>query len=223
MWRGLVIFIIGALVGANATYFVMTRRAGDGPAVIATAPSPASPKADKVSPPDIRPPASVATPGAASSPAPVIAPVPPAPRPNGLIVPVQGITAAQLQNTFDDARSEGRVHEAIDIMAARGTPVFAVADGHVEKLFDSEQGGITLYQFDATRTFAYYYAHLDRYADGIAEGRALKQGDLIGYVGFTGNASPDGPHLHFAVFALGPDKQWWNGTAVNPYPLLGGT
>lgn len=212
MWRGLLIFLVGLLVGANATYYVMTRRAPSGDAVIVT-PSPSPAEATPATPAPVPPPA---------APAATPQPVAPPPRPDGLIVPVQGITVAQLQNTFDDSRSEGRVHEAIDIMAARGTPVFAVADGFVEKLFDSKQGGITLYQFDPTRTYAYYYAHLDRYASGIAEGKVLKQGDVVGYVGSTGNANPDGPHLHFGVFVLGPEKQWSKGTAINPYPLLGG-
>lgn len=137
-----------------------------------------------------------------------------------LIVPVEGIAAAQLSDTFTDARGEGRLHDAIDIMAPTGTPVRAVADGRVAKLFNSKAGGLTLYQFDATDTVAFYYAHLDRYADGVAEGQQLRQGELIGYVGYTGNASPDGPHLHFAIMVLGPDKKWWQGTAVNPYPYL---
>lgn len=114
------------------------------------------------------------------------------------------------------------MHDAIDIMAPRGTPVRAVADGTVEKLFTSEAGGLTLYQFEPTGRYAYYYAHLDRYAPGLAEGDTLRQGQLVGYVGSTGNASDDAPHLHFAIFLLGPEKRWWEGTAINPYPLLGG-
>jgi len=139
-----------------------------------------------------------------------------------LIIPVQGIAAAQLSDTFSDARGAGRLHDAIDIMAPTGTPVLAVADGRIVKLFNSKPGGLTIYQFDATDSLAYYYAHLDRYADGVAEGQAVKRGDLIGYVGFTGNASPDGPHLHFAIMVLGPEKNWWQGAAINPYPYLGG-
>ena len=146
-------------------------------------------------------------------------------RPAGsrLIVPVQGIEPGSLGNTFDDARGQGRVHEAIDIMAPRGTPVLAVANGKVEKLFDSVPGGLTIYQFDPAGHHAYYYAHLDRYAPGLVEGKALKQGEVIGYVGSTGNASEDAPHLHFAIFVLGPEKRWWEGTAINPYPVLTGT
>ncbi|MDQ3287252.1 MAG: peptidoglycan DD-metalloendopeptidase family protein [Pseudomonadota bacterium] len=148
---------------------------------------------------------------------------PAVPGPSGLVVPVQGILPGQLSNTFQDARSGGRVHNALDIMAPKGTPVLAVADGRVEKLFDSEQGGLTLYQFDPAGNYAYYYAHLDSYAPGVAEGKSLRRGEVIGYVGSTGNATPEAPHLHFAVFLLGPEKQWWKGTAINPYPLLAGT
>jgi hypothetical protein len=138
------------------------------------------------------------------------------------MIPVAGVAASQLQDTFGDNRgSDGeRAHEALDIMAPRGTPVLAASDGKVEKLFTSVPGGLTIYQFDPTRTWAYYYAHLDRYAPGLAEGRQLKRGDVIGYVGSTGNASEDAPHLHFAIFVLGPGKRWWQGTAIDPYPLL---
>ena len=140
--------------------------------------------------------------------------------PSGLLLPVQGIASSQLQDTFTDARSEGRVHDAIDIMAAAGTPVLAVADGHVEKLFASIRGGLTLYQFEPSGRWCYYYAHLQRYADGLAEKQTIKRGDVIGYVGSTGNATPEAPHLHFEVHALGPEKQWWKGKSLNPYPLL---
>ena len=142
---------------------------------------------------------------------------------SGLLLPVAGITAKQLTDTFTDARGEGRSHEALDIMAARGTPVLATADGKVVKLFTSVRGGLTIYEFDPTETYAYYYAHLDRYQTGLAEGQSIKRGDVIGYVGSTGDASPEAPHLHFAIFLLGPEKQWWKGTAINPYPLLTAT
>jgi murein DD-endopeptidase MepM/ murein hydrolase activator NlpD len=132
------------------------------------------------------------------------------------------VQPAQLVDTYTQARGEGRLHDAIDIMAARGTPVLAVADGRIAKLFTSVRGGLTVYQFDREEKLAYYYAHLDRYAPGLAEGAVLKRGDLVGFVGSTGNANPAGPHLHFAVFVLSPEKHWWQGTAVNPYPLLGG-
>ena len=141
---------------------------------------------------------------------------------SSLLMPVAEVKANQLSDTFNDARGVGRVHDAIDIMAPKGTAVFAVNDGKVVKLFNSKLGGLTVYQFDPSETHAYYYAHLDSYAVGIKEGAAVKRGDVIGYVGSSGNASPEGPHLHFAIFVLGPEKKWWQGTAINPYPLLGG-
>jgi len=140
-----------------------------------------------------------------------------------LLLPVQGIRADQLQDTFTDARSEGRVHDAIDILAPNGTPVLAVADGTVEKLFDSVRGGLTIYQFEPSGRYCYYYAHLDRYAEGLAEKKTIKRGEVIGYVGSTGNASPEAPHLHFEIHVLGPEKQWWKGESINPYPVLKGT
>ncbi|MBK9605435.1 MAG: M23 family metallopeptidase [Betaproteobacteria bacterium] len=142
--------------------------------------------------------------------------------PPRLLIPVAGVGASQLSDTYGDRRGASRPHEALDIMAPRGTPVLAAADGKIVKLFDSKPGGLTIYQFDPGETLAYYYAHLDRYAPGIAAGVQVKQGELIGYVGSTGNASPEGPHLHFAIFRLGPEKNWWQGTPINPYPLLAG-
>jgi murein DD-endopeptidase MepM/ murein hydrolase activator NlpD len=140
-------------------------------------------------------------------------------RARNLRVPVDHVDRDDLHDTFSDARGS-RVHEALDILAPRGTQVIAVEDGRIEKLFTSKAGGLTIYQFDPTRTFAYYYAHLDRYADGLVEGQIVKRGDVVGYVGSTGNASPDAPHLHFAVFRLGPERQWWKGDPINPYPIL---
>lgn len=134
-----------------------------------------------------------------------------------LTLPVQGVNAAQLSDTYTQARAAGAPHEALDIMSARGTPVLAVEDGKVAKLFLSKPGGITIYQFDPGSQYAYYYAHLDRYAEGITEGASLRKGQVIGYVGSTGNASPDAPHLHFAIFKLGPERQWWRGAPLNPY------
>jgi murein DD-endopeptidase MepM/ murein hydrolase activator NlpD len=128
------------------------------------------------------------------------------------------VDASQLIDNFSEMRGN-RVHEAIDILAPRGTPVLAVDDGFVEKLFTSAQGGYTIYEFDRVGTYCYYYAHLERYADGLQEGKAVKKGEVIGYVGTSGNAPPGTPHLHFTIFKLGPEKQWWKGTAVNPFPL----
>ncbi len=140
-----------------------------------------------------------------------------------LLLPVQGIKLAALTDTYDQPRGKQRQHEALDIMAAKGTPVLAVADGKVEKLFQSKPGGTTLYQFDPSGRYAYYYAHLDRYAEGVKEGMELKRGQVLGYVGVTGNSDPNAPHLHFAMFELTPEKQWWKGTPVNPYPMMADT
>lgn len=150
-----------------------------------------------------------------------VPPQEPVPRAS-LLIPVRGVGAAQLSDTFTQARSDGRVHEAIDIPSPNGTPVMASDNGKIVKLFDSKPGGLTIYQFDATETYAYYYAHLNGYAEGIVEGKHVQRGELLGYVGSTGNASPAAPHLHFAVFVLGPEKHWWQGKPINPYPLLGG-
>jgi peptidoglycan LD-endopeptidase LytH len=141
----------------------------------------------------------------------------------GLLVPVQGIGREQLSNTYGDSRGGGsRTHEALDIMAPRNTPVLAVEDGKISKLFTSQQGGLTIYQFDPTETYAYYYAHLDRYASGLKEGQTVRKGQVIGYVGVTGNANPEGPHLHFAIFRLTPEKKWWKGDPLNPFDVLRG-
>jgi len=138
-----------------------------------------------------------------------------------LEMPVDGVSRNRLHDSFDERRSGGlRGHEAIDIMAPRGTPVHAVEDGRVAKLFRSVAGGLTIYQFDPTETFSYYYAHLDRYASGLQDGQQVRRGEVIGYVGSTGNASEDAPHLHFAIFQLGPERQWWKGDPINPYDVL---
>lgn len=160
--------------------------------------------------PDAREPAGNA--GAAASKAEALGDL----RARALTIPVPGVTAAQLRPTFDDARG-GRRHEALDIMAPRGTPVVAVDEGRIAKLFTSRQGGLTVYQFDLTERYVYYYAHLDRYAEGLREGQVIGQGQMIGYVGSTGNASPDAPHLHFAIMVLGPERNWWEGTALDPF------
>jgi peptidoglycan LD-endopeptidase LytH len=149
-----------------------------------------------------------------------LASVPPLDGAMKLLVPVEGVKASQVEDTFGQPRGRERRHEALDIMAPKGTRVLAAADGKVVKLLTSKPGGLTVYQFDPGERYAYYYAHLDRYADGIKEGRQLRRGDLVGYVGSTGNARADAPHLHFAVVELTPEKQWWKGTPVNPYPLM---
>ena len=136
-----------------------------------------------------------------------------------LLIPVAGVKRAALLDTFGQGRGT-KSHDAIDIMAPRGTPVLAVDDGPVAKLYRSIAGGITIYQFDTSEGFAYYYAHLDGYASGLHEGKMLQRGEVIGFVGSTGNASSDTPHLHFAIFRLSPEKKWWKGKAINPFPYL---
>jgi murein DD-endopeptidase MepM/ murein hydrolase activator NlpD len=133
--------------------------------------------------------------------------------------PVPSADPRHLRDDFTDPRG-GRPHEALDILAPRGAPVVAVDEGVVQKMFHSVgKGGLTVYHFDPEAAYCYYYAHLDRYAEGLHEGQQLRKGDVIGYVGTTGNAPPQTPHLHFAVFKLGPEKQWWKGAALNPYPI----
>jgi murein DD-endopeptidase MepM/ murein hydrolase activator NlpD len=140
--------------------------------------------------------------------------------PAGLAIPVPGVKRNQLSDTFDQARASGRRHDAIDIMAAEGTPVIAAADGTIEKLFTSVRGGLTIYERSRDRHWVYYYAHLSAYAPGLAEGQPVRQGQVIGRVGHTGDASAAGPHLHFAINQMAPGERWWNGTPINPYPLL---
>lgn len=137
-----------------------------------------------------------------------------------LIIPVVGVRPDQLIDTFSDARSEGRVHDAIDIPAAAGTSVVAAADGEIIKLFQSERGGTTIYLLSTDRKLVFYYAHLQRYADGLGAGKFAKQGEIIGYVGDTGNAGAGNFHLHFSISVVADPKRYWEGTSINPYPLL---
>jgi murein DD-endopeptidase MepM/ murein hydrolase activator NlpD len=146
-----------------------------------------------------------------------------------LVVPVAGVRPEQLVDSYDDARGaqsadgEGsRRHDALDILAPRGTPVVAATAGRVLKLFDSRRGGLTVYTTDESERFVLLYAHLDRYAPALREGARVRQGETIGYVGTTGNANPATPHLHFAIARTDDPSQWWQGTPVNPYPLLRG-
>ena len=134
-------------------------------------------------------------------------------------LPLEGLKRADLRDTFNEVRS-GHAHEAIDIMAPRGTPVHAAVSGTIRKLFLSKPGGNTIYEFDETSEHSYYYAHLQRYADGLREGMRVERGDIIAYVGSTGNADPRAPHLHFGVFELGPTREWWKGTPIDPYASL---
>lgn len=143
--------------------------------------------------------------------------------PAGLAIPVVGVKATDLVDTYDAARGAGRRHDAIDIMAAEGTPVIAAADGTVEKLFFSKGGGgITIYERSTDPKWMYYYAHLQGYAPGLAEGQQVKRGQVIARVDHTGDAVASAPHLHFAINSMAPGERWWQGTPINPYPLLAG-
>lgn len=139
---------------------------------------------------------------------------------SGLIIPVAGIHGKQLTDTYSAARSGGRVHDAIDIMAPHNSQVLAAADGEIKRFFLSKLGGTTIYQLSGDGRTVYYYAHLDHYATGIAEGMHVKQGQLIGYVGDTGDAGPGNYHLHFAIWQITDTTKFWDGNNLNPYPLL---
>ncbi|KQX17703.1 MULTISPECIES: M23 family metallopeptidase [unclassified Sphingomonas] len=197
MIRKLAILLLLLAIGYVGWVVVLNLGGDDGGPVTASA--------DR-RPPQVAPPASTAPRVAAP--------------PGVLVVPVAGIRPDQLSDTFDDARGQGRVHDAIDIMAPRGTAVIAAAAGTVEKLFDSKLGGRTIYVRRPGGQWVDYYAHLDGYAPGLAEGRQVAQGEMIGMVGSTGDASPEAPHLHYAINAMAPGEGWWQGKAINPYPLL---
>ena len=236
--KWLMTFLAGALVGAGVLFVFLNEVPEEPAPVAAVAPPPPAPAAAPAAPaaPEAAPPAQgqggsvVQTdlsdtelpmrPSSSALSAANAAPGTASALPGKLMVPVQGVKASALTDTFDQPRGNQRHHEALDIMAPKGTPVVAAADGKVVKLFTSKPGGLTVYQFDPSEKYAYYYAHLDRYADGLQEGMVLKRGDVLGYVGVTGNSDPNAPHLHFAVVELTPEKQWWKGTPLNPFPLL---
>ena len=138
-----------------------------------------------------------------------------------LVVPVAGVTPAELRGSFTAPRGGGtRQHNALDIPAPRGTPVISATPGRVLRLYNSKAGGLMVYAADATGRFILMYGHLDRYAEGLREGMSLARGQTIGYVGTTGNAPPDVPHLHFAIARTSDVRRWWTGTPVDPAPLL---
>jgi murein DD-endopeptidase MepM/ murein hydrolase activator NlpD len=241
--RLIAVFLLGLLAGALALYFFLWRTGGltPGHPLARTTADISSGRgqiaARVVAPPEtpatMKPPGpavSAVTTGTSSDSSEVTPPAIPFTPLAGftlgrepLVMPVQGARATDLRDTFEDARGPTRRHEAIDIAAPRGTPVVAAVDGSIEKLFTSKQGGLTVYEFDRDRGYCYYYAHLDRYAEGLREKQLVHRGDRLGYVGSTGDASPEAPHLHFTIFRLGPEKQWWIGSPVNPYPFLLGT
>jgi murein DD-endopeptidase MepM/ murein hydrolase activator NlpD len=241
--RGLLSLVLGAICGAVGLYVLMQQQAaalerpgsGSAVAVAAAAQIPSTPGKSASIP--VRatsaPPGTTVPATASASPTPTqTAESPPGSattraslKPGAtqpLLIPVDGVSAHQLTDTFDTARAAGRRHDAIDIMAPKGTRVFAAADGSVVKLFTSVRGGLTMYEFDPGATVEYYYAHLDSYAPGLSEGQTLRRGDLVGFVGSTGDADPGAPHLHFEIAVLGPEKHWWHATDINPYPILTG-
>ena len=161
---------------------------------------------------------------------PLVAPASPTSRPvagaigdlrrHGLRLPIDDADVDAMKGGFEEGRSGGRPHEAVDILAPRNTPIHAVENGTVAKLFESKAGGTTIYQYDPSGRFCYYYAHLERYASGLHDGQRVSRGDVIGYVGTSGNAPPNTPHLHFAVFELDADRHWWKGRAIDPYLIF---
>jgi murein DD-endopeptidase MepM/ murein hydrolase activator NlpD len=223
--RSVTIFFAGVAAGV-LLIAILSRHPGTPELVKAsTASHPLdSPHAAPHPPPEAspsKPPAPTLSLAARTEAAPREQPPPDAPSslPRSLLIPVSGLSPSELVDNFNEMHN-GHRHEALDIMAARGTPVVAVDEGNVVKLFTSKQGGLTVYQFNATQSWCFYYAHLDRYAQGLKEGMLLRKGGILGYVGSSGNASPKAPHLHFTIFKLGPEKRWWQGTPIDPYLLL---
>jgi murein DD-endopeptidase MepM/ murein hydrolase activator NlpD len=228
-----ILIVLGALV---AFIWVMSRRSQtEQIAVLKPSPVNASPDAPPIPEPSLAVPSPVPSVKSTAQPTPQLpvlentplapTPTPQTPQtvPNGspaLLVPVAGVRPEQLRDTFQDARSEGRSHDAIDIPAPRGTPVLAVADGRIVKLFQSVPGGTTIYQLGTDNRTIYYYAHLDRYADGLKDGYFARRGEVIAYVGDTGNAGAGNYHLHFSIAIVSDPRRYWDGTNINPYPLL---
>jgi peptidoglycan LD-endopeptidase LytH len=221
------VFTTGAAYGFVAGVFAMALIIWQFGSTLPTrsssrAPDAKVPSSVETDTPVVRTPAPTATSGrkAAEVAAPTIGAPPAAElKDRDLVIPVEGVGADQLTPQFSDPRG-GRSHEALDILAPMGTPVKAVEDGRIARLFLSKAGGTTIYQFDPSEKFCYYYAHLDRYAEGLREGEQVRRGQTIGYVGVSGNAPKNTPHLHFAVFRLTDEKKWWEGTPLDPYEIL---
>ncbi|HYJ45996.1 MAG TPA: peptidoglycan DD-metalloendopeptidase family protein [Pyrinomonadaceae bacterium] len=227
-----ILFVLSALV---ALIWILSARRRDETLVAVTShenhrtlpsviePTPAIPSPTPTTQPSAEPTpqTSITQPESSPGPSPGSQPSPAAPT-TSLLIPVAGVRPEQLRDTFTEARSEGRTHDAIDILAPRGTPVLAAADGRIIKLFQSVPGGTTIYQLDPDNRTIYYYAHLDRYADGLTEGHFAHRGEVIAYVGDTGNAGAGNYHLHFSISIVSDPKRYWEGTNINPYPLLRG-
>lgn len=224
----LALLSLSALV-AYLSYNYRTRPVTPLPVPGSTMEDSPSPRANATPSPDAATPEPAATPSPYASPFIGGTPGPGANRDSGsaalsstmrLMMPVKGVRPEQLRDTFTESRSEGRDHNAIDIVAPRGTPVLAAVDGRIAKLFRSDKGGITIYQLSTDERTVFYYAHLDRYADGLTEGRFARRGETIAFVGDTGNATPGDYHLHFQIYLITDPKSIWDGTPINPYPLL---
>jgi peptidoglycan LD-endopeptidase LytH len=211
-------FVVGGLTGWSIHATKSTRRSPETPVVTSPsiAPSPPSSSAHASREPEPTQPATIPVSGDEE-----FDPITELRR-RALRLPLDGANAAMMQGGFAALRrGEPRGHEAVDLLAPRNALVRAVEDGKIAKLFFSRAGGNTVYQFDPSERFCYYYAHLDHYADGLRDGQLVAKGEVIGYVGTTGNARPDTPHLHFAILELGDDKRWWHGTAIDPYLVFG--
>jgi septal ring factor EnvC (AmiA/AmiB activator) len=139
-----------------------------------------------------------------------------------LTIPVAGADMSKVVDSFDAGRDGGRVHHALDILAPRGTPILAADDGRILRMSSNKLGGITMYTVDPANRVVYYYAHMDRYNDAMTPGQIIVRGDTLGYVGTTGNAPKDTPHLHFQIMRWPADGKYWNGEPIDPYELLGG-
>ncbi len=214
--RFLIGLVLGCAIGAASVFFLVAKP------VVQTQPVDPPPQVAAAAAVPIVP---VETPAEERIPEqPALKPTPPLTEPgelaaDAIIIPVVGARREELRAMFHERRGS-REHRAIDIGAPRATPVLAAIDGTVGKLFLSKPGGITIYQYDPTRTWIYYYAHLDGYAPGLVEGQQLRRGDVIGFVGTSGNAPPDAPHLHFSIEKLTTPGKWWESEPVDPYPLL---
>lgn len=220
IWKRLVFlatfFFASAALTLSVVMWMVSRSATPAPSPTATRSLPASPSPNLTPTPVAGVPPPQEEPNSATA-------LTPSPPPDGsfkLIIPVAGIKPGQLRDTFNEARSEGRNHNAQDIMAPRGAQVLAATNGRIVKLFNSVRGGIAIYQLGSDEKTVLYYAHLERYADGLSEGRVANQGEVIGYVGDTGNAGTGNYHLHFAMWTVADPKRYWDGVNINPYPLL---
>lgn len=139
-----------------------------------------------------------------------------------IIVPVAGADMTRVEDSFNEPRDGDRVHRAIDILAPRGTPIVSADDGRIVRMTTSTLGGISMYTVDPETRIVYYYAHMDRYNDAMAPGKTISKGDTLGFVGTTGNAPKNTPHLHFQVMRWPADGKYWNGDPIDPFSLLGG-